>query len=188
MTSNKMTNNVCEVVGVLNSEESLDSVIDHLLTSGFDQSEISLLATEKSVVEKLGHRYQKISSLEAEPTVPRKAYVAPENMSIAQGALVSGFLYVGAFAAASAVLALGGTIAMILAGGTLGATGGGLIGAVLGEFMEEKHAAYIQEQLEHGGLLIWVRARDQCHESEATRIMRLHKADDVRSIWCSIPT
>lgn len=47
MTSRTKTNKVCEVVGILNDESNLESTIDHLLTSGFDQSEISLLASER---------------------------------------------------------------------------------------------------------------------------------------------
>lgn len=91
MTSRRKTNKVCEVVGVLDNETTLESTIDHLLTSGFDQSEISLLANEKAVVEKLGHRYKKLSSLEDNVDVPRIAYVASENLGMAKGALIGGY-------------------------------------------------------------------------------------------------
>lgn len=74
-----------------------------------------------------------------------------------------------------------------MAGGILGAAGGGLIGAALSQFVEEDHANYLQEQLEHGGLLLWVRARDRDLESKAMKIMRSHRASDVRSIWCALP-
>lgn len=187
MTAKSKRNKVCEVVGVLNNETNLENAIGQLLTSGFDQSEISLLATEKSVVEKLGHRYKKLSSLEDNLQAPRVAYVAPENLGLAKGALIGGFLYVGAFAAASAVLAMGWSLPLILAGGSLGAAGGGLIGAALSQFVEAEHAIYIQDQLEHGGLLLWVRARDPEHESQAMKIMKSHDASDVRSLWCQLP-
>ncbi len=39
MTSPIKTTKVCEVVGVLKNEANLENTIDHLLTSGFDQSE-----------------------------------------------------------------------------------------------------------------------------------------------------
>lgn len=187
MTSRRKTNKVCEVVGVLENETTLENTIDHLLTSGFDQSEISLLASERAVVEKLGHRYKKLASLEDNEAVPRIAYVASENLGMAKGALIGGLLYVGAFAAASIVLAMGWSFPLIMAGGILGAAGGGLIGAGLAQFVEEDHANYLQEQLEHGGLLLWVRARDRDLESKAMKIMRSHRASDVRSVWCALP-
>lgn len=187
MTSPIKTTKVCEVVGVLKNEANLENTIDHLLTSGFDQSEISLLATERSVVEKLGHRYNKLSSLEGNSAVPRIAYVASENLSVAKGALIGGFLYVGTFAVASVVLAMGWPLPFIVAGGFLGAVGGGLIGLALGQFVEANHADYLQEQLEHGGLLLWVRARDRERETKAMKIMKSHHARDIRSVWCALP-
>ena len=187
MTSQTKTNKVCEVVGVLNNESTLENTIDHLLTSGFDQSEISLLGSERSVIEKLGHRYKKLSSLEDSLSVPRIAYVAYENLGVAKGALIGGLLYVGTFAAASVVLAMGWSLPLIMTGGLLGAVGGGLIGAALAQFIEENHASYLQEQLEHGGLLLWVRARDQERKSKAMKIMKAHHAANVRSVWCALP-
>jgi len=187
MTSQTKRNKVCEVVGVLGNETVLENTIDHLLTSGFDQSEISLLANENSVVEKIGHRYKKLASLEDNLAVPRIAYVASENLGVAKGALIGGFLYVGTFAAASVVLAMGWPLPLIMAGGFLGAVGGGFIGAAIANYVEENHANYLQEQLEHGGLLLWVKARDREHISKAVKIMKSHRATNVRSLWCALP-
>ena len=39
---------------------SLQSAIDELLSSGFHRAELSLLASEHAVVEKLGHQYTKV--------------------------------------------------------------------------------------------------------------------------------
>jgi len=64
---------VREAVGVFNRPEDLQDAIDELLSSGFHRAELSLLATEQAVEEKLGHRYEKVSALADDPTVPRSS-------------------------------------------------------------------------------------------------------------------
>ena len=67
---------VREAVGVFNRPGDLQDAIDELLSSGFHRSELSLLATEQAVDEKLGHWYERFSALADDPTVPRAAYVS----------------------------------------------------------------------------------------------------------------
>ena len=47
---------VREAVGVFNRSEDLQDAIDELLSSGLDRAELSLLASEHAVEDKLGHR------------------------------------------------------------------------------------------------------------------------------------
>ncbi len=104
-----------EVVGVFGDASSFQEAIDELLTSGFDRAEISLLAGEEAVVEKLGHKYKKIEEIEDNDEAPRADYVDAESLGEAKGALIGGLFYIGAFAAAGAILASGGALATILA-------------------------------------------------------------------------
>ena len=53
------TTTIREAVGVFRDPASLQEAIDELLSSGFDRAEVSLLAGEHAVEEKLGHRYRK---------------------------------------------------------------------------------------------------------------------------------
>lgn len=105
-----------EVVGVFNDERSLQEEIDELLMSGFDRAEVSLLAGEDTVVEKLGHKYKKVEEIEDNADAPRADYIDAESVGEAKGALMGGLFYIGAFATAGAILASGGTLATILAG------------------------------------------------------------------------
>ena len=91
---------VREAVGVFSRPEDLQDAIDELLSSGFDRADLSLLASEHAVKEKLGHRYEKISALADDPTVPRAAYVSTEAIGGAEGGLIGGLMYVGATVAA----------------------------------------------------------------------------------------
>ena len=179
MTVEQEGRTVREAVGAFDRPESFQSAIDDLLSSGFDRAELSLLASERAVEEKLGHRYDKVSALADDPAVPREAYVSTEAIGGAEGGLIGGLMYVGATAAAGAVVISGGTLAtaigaMMLAGGV-----GGLIGSILAKWVGNHHAHYLQEQMDRGGLLLWVRTWDAEDERRAVEILRKHSGGDV---------
>lgn len=168
-----------EAVGVFQSAETLQGAADELLSSGFDLADLSLLASEHAVEEKLGHLYRRVEKLEDDPQVPRAAYVPNDSFDEARGALISGLTFVGAVGAAGAMVAAGGALAgTILAAAALGGAGG-LIGSTLGRMIAQHHADHLHAQLEKGGLLLWVRTRDSAHEKRAEDIMRRHGALDV---------
>lgn len=170
-----------EAVGVFDDAGALQEAIDELLSSGFNRAEISLLASERAVEEKLGHAYEKVAELEDDPSVPRAAYVSTEALGDAEGGLIGGLVYVGALAAAGAVVASGGALAAAIAGAAMAGGAGGLIGTVLAKLVGDHHAHYLQEQLGHGGLLLWVRTRDREHERRAVEILSKHSAHDVHA-------
>lgn len=168
-----------EAVGVFDDLRSIEAAIDALLSNGFDRAEISLLAGQRAVEEKLGHRYRRVDDLEDDPVAPRAAYVSRESVGDAEGALVGGLFYVGAAAAAGAVFASGGTLAAAIAASALAGGAGGVIGSVLASIVGKHHADYLQTQLDRGGLLLWIRTWDVEHEKRATRILSRHSAHDV---------
>ncbi|HEY7577998.1 MAG TPA: hypothetical protein VH855_10415 [Acetobacteraceae bacterium] len=168
-----------EAVGIFHRSENLQSAIDELLSSGFHRAELSLLASESTVQEKLGFRYEKVSVLADDPTVPRSAYVSSEAIGGAEGGLIGGLAYVGAVVAAGAVVASGGTLtAGIVAAGLAGGTGG-LLGTVLAKWVGDHHAHYLREQIEHGGQLLWVRTWNTEDEERAVEILMRHSAGEV---------
>jgi hypothetical protein len=175
-----------EAVGVFSTAETLEAAIDDLMSSGFDRNEISLLAGEDTVEGKLGHRYQKVTELEDDAQTPRAAYVSTESIGDAEGALVGGLLYVGALAAAGAVVASGGTLAAAIAAATVAGGSGGLLGAALAKRVGDHHAHHLQEQLDRGGLLLWVRTTTPEREKRATEILARHSGSDVHTH--TIPT
>jgi hypothetical protein len=176
MTVEKDVRAVREAVGVFGRPEELQDAIDELLSSGFDRAELSLLASEHAVEEKLGHRYQKVSSLADDPTIPRAAYVSSEAIGGAEGGLIGGLMYVGAAAAAGAIVASGGTLATAIAATALAGGAGGLIGSILAKWVGNHHARYLQDQMNHGGLLLWVRTWTAEDEKRAVGILRKHSA------------
>lgn len=170
---------VREAVCVFQDETSLQAAADELMASGFDRSHLSLLAGEKTVEQRLGHKYDKVAEIEDDTAVPTLAYVGKDSRTEAEAAVISGLAYVGALGALGGIVASGGTIAIALAGAAAAGGAGGAIGAMLSRYIEEHHARHLQDQLDHGGLLLWVRTSDPGRETKAVEILARHSAKDV---------
>jgi hypothetical protein len=170
---------VREAVGVFHDEKSLQDAADGLLSAGFDRSHLSLLAGDKTVEQRLGHAYDKVAELEDDPTAPHLAYIGSDSRTEAKSAVIGGLAYVGALGTVGLIVASGGTIAAALIGAAVAGGAGGAVGAALSRFIDGHHAHYLQEQLDRGGLLLWVRTADAAHETRAVEILRTHSAEDV---------
>lgn len=168
-----------EAVGIFRSPQGLQGAIDELLRSGFHRAELSLLASEAAVSEKLGHLYTKVDVLADDPEVPRAAYVAGEDIGDAEGGIIGGLIYVGATVAAGAVVASGGTLLAAVTGAALAGGTGGLIGSVLAKWLGDHHAHHLQEQIERGGLLLWVRTPDAAREERAIQVLGKYSAEKI---------
>ena len=103
--------------------------------------------------------------------MPTAAYVSPESTGGAEGAVVGALMYVGAGVLTGPVAAAGAGIASILGAAVIGGGLGGAIGTALAVAIGTEHAQHIKEQLERGGLLLWVRTWDQDHERRAIKIL-----------------
>jgi hypothetical protein len=168
-----------EAVGYFETADALQEAADELMSSGFDRAELSLLAGEHAVEQKLGHKYKRVEELEDDPRVARCFYVSTEAIGDAEGALIGTPLYVAAAATAGLIVASGGTMAATIIGAALAGGAGGIIGGILAKLVGDHHAQHLQKQLDHGGLLLWVRTRDAIHEQRAVDILRRHSGRDV---------
>ena len=177
-----------EAVAVFHSVDDLTAAIDALLSSGFDRAYLSLMAARHTVDAKLGHVFTQVAELEDEASLPRIAYISKESLGDAEGGLIGGLMYLGAVVAAGAVVASGGTVASAILATVLSGGGGGAVGALLARTLDRHHANYLEEQLDHGGILLWVRTPDAAHETSAQRILAKHAGDDVHLHNLSEPT
>jgi len=167
-----MTEYAREVVAVFDDTEALDKAVYTLETRGFDRAAFSLLASEEAVAQRLGHRYQRVSETEDDPRMPRDTFFSRISRLEAE------YLPAPALAAVG-VLIVAGTGAILPV--VIAAGGGALIGAALGRVMHERHATRVREQLERGGLLLWVSVRNVSEEEMALEVLRAHSAHDVHS-------
>lgn len=176
---NEQSETLREAVGVFTAVSDLQAAIDELLSSGFHRAELSLLAGEDAVNDKLAGHYVNARAVADDPVVPRTAYVSPQAIGDAQGGMVGGLAYAGAIVAAGAVAVSGGTIAATIIAATLVGGAGGVVGSILAKWLGDNHAHYLQTQIDRGGLLLWVRTWDAKAEDRATDILKRHSSRDV---------
>jgi hypothetical protein len=170
---------VHEAVGVFNDADSLQAALDDLQSNGFMRQELSILANEDTVKKKLGHTYRRVEDVEDDPKAPRTIFVSNETIGEAVGSVIGLPLYIAAATASGIVAASGGalltSIIATVAAGAVGAS----IGSIFAHMIAKHHADFIQSQIMHGGLLLWVHLRAPDMEERAMEILRKHSAYDV---------
>jgi hypothetical protein len=167
---------VTEAVGVFHDVSTLDAAVEELRRAGFRQEDISLLAGQETVEKKLGHRYARVEELEDDPDVPRAGYRTRSSLGESEDLLIGSLTYLPALLAAGTVVASAGVVAAAVTGA---AVAGAALGTVLGHWMDKQHAEWLQEQLDRGGLLLWVRTPSPEAEQKALGILSRHSAHDV---------
>lgn len=170
---------VHEVVADFDNVDTLQDAIDELQNSGFDRSDLSLLAGEHAIEEKLGHIYTKATDIEDDPDVPTIAYISPEAIGDAKAALIGTPMYFAAITATGIMAAVGGPLAAIVAVAVAAGGAGAILGSVLALMVDKHHADYIEKQIGHGGLLLWVHTSDDKREKRAKEILSKHSAHDI---------
>jgi hypothetical protein len=145
------------IVGVLPSQTALQAVLDDLGEKGFDRAQFGVLASKDAVS---GEAAKSAADIAADPAASTEAPIEPESEHTLAGALIGGLFYIGAAAAAGAVILTGGGLGVALAA-LVGAGGaGGLVGALVAHGIHEDQAQMIESQLAHGGLVLWIEPRD----------------------------
>lgn len=170
---------VHEAVGIFDNEDALHTAIDELQENGFMRQELSVLAEEKAVEEKLHRIYKRTEEAIDDPDAPRTIFVPQETLGEAEGALIGTPLYVAATTAGAVTVASGGTILTAIVAAAAAGAAGTAIGGVLASFLAQHHADYIQDQLGKGGILLWVHLRSPDMEEKARQILAKHTNKDV---------
>jgi len=168
-----------EIIGLFHDERAMQTAVDELFIAGFDRSSCSLLADPRAVEKQLGHGYEKAAELGDEPDALRVHYIGRDSRIEGQSLIIGIPGYAGGVLAAGIIAASGGTALEV----ALGTAGIGLACALLGvaaaRYIGRHHANYLAAQLARGGLLLWVRVRDETQERLAGEILRRHAAEDV---------
>ncbi len=165
-----------EAVAVLDDVVSLEKTVDDLRAAGFAEDDISLLAGHDAVESKLGHMYRRVEEMEDDPQAPRTAFVSSKDFSRREGLVVASLTYVPTLIAAGTVVASAGAVAAALAGV---AVAGASIGTLLTHWMDKRHAEWLEDQLDRGGILLWVRTPDTAAERKALEVLTRYSAHDV---------
>ena len=168
-----------EAIGVFDSFEDLQKAFYDLRMVGFSRYDISLLGKEEALKEKLGKAYWRSTELEDDPHAPRAAFVSEEAIGELEGSIAGGFFFLGSYVAMGAMLTAASTVAASIAAIAIGGLPASVIGILLARRINAHHKDYYATQLEHGGILLWVRVRDKEREDLAVKIMKAHSGRDV---------
>ncbi|HKL69752.1 hypothetical protein [Salibaculum sp.] len=168
-----------EAVGVFDTFEDLQQAFYDLRMVGIHHSNISLLANESVLKEKLGKAYWRASDLEDDPHAPRAHFVSEEAIGELEGAIAGGFFFVGSYIAMAAMLTPASTLAASIAAIAIGGSPSAVIGTLLARRVGKHHKDYYANQIEHGGILLWVRVDNKEREELAVKIMKGHSGRDV---------
>lgn len=171
--------NVPEAVGIFDTFESLQKAVYDLMMTGFSRYDISLLADQKVLEEKLGTAYWTAPELADNPDAPRAAFVSEEAIGEFEGAIAGGFFFLGSYIAMMALLTPASTIAASIAAIAIGGSPTAVIGTLLARRVGKHHKDYYANQIQHGGILLWVRTWDKQKEELAVKILKGHSGHDV---------
>ncbi len=171
--------NIPEAVGVFDSFEALQAAFYDLRMAGFSRYDISLLGSETALKEKLGDAWWRSEDLDDNPEVPRAAFVSEEAMGELEGMIVGGAFFIPAYIATAVVAAAGATVAATAAAVAIAGLPAAAIGVLLARRTDKRHKDYYARQIEHGGILLWVRVADKEKERRAVEVLRSHSGKDV---------
>jgi hypothetical protein len=168
-----------EAVGVFDSADRMEDAVNDLEENGFDRAMISLLSTSGDAREKLGLRLYDITQLEDAAGTPRHAFISSDAIGAAKGGLIAAGMGIAAIVAAGVAMSEDATLGQALIATMASGAVGLMIGGLLARRFQRNHSALLQEQIDNGGLLLWVRTLSASDEKVATEVLRRNGASDV---------
>jgi hypothetical protein len=171
-----------EAVGAFVDTDKIRDAIAELESSEFRPEEVGLLAGEYTVRKDLGDFYTQINQFSDSADAPNTAFVKKESMGDALHAYLGGLFFAGSTGAAGAAVASAAVLGGGLAAAVTGVAAIGAIGAVLALIIHESDAEELEQQVDEGHLLLFVRARDPAHEKRAVEILQRHTPIEVKVV------
>lgn len=170
---------VPEAVGVFDTFESFQKAFYDLRMVGFSRYDLSVLGSDEALKEKFGDAYLRAEKMEDDPHVPRAAFVSEEAIGEMEGVIIGGAFFIPSYIAMAAMAAAGGTAAATAAAVAIVGLPAAAIGLLLARRVQQHHKDYYAKQIEHGGILLWVRVADKQRERLAVDILKGHSGKDV---------
>ena len=158
---------------IVGSEDRAIRITEELKSSGFSRDDISVLFPDKGTTREFAH--------EKKTKAPEGATTGVITGGALGGAL--GWLAgIGALAIPGAgPFIAAGPIMAALSGGAIGATAGGLTGALIGLGIPEYEAKRYQDRLKEGNILISVHSDNSDETRRAKEIFERNGAEDISS-------
>ncbi|MDX1484553.1 MAG: hypothetical protein R3229_08735 [Alphaproteobacteria bacterium] len=176
---------VRQVVATFFDAESLEQAVDALKAAGFGSEEISAVAGAQAVKQSLAGHYMEPGESKDEPGAPKTAFVGRESVGDAVHGILGAFFFTGATLAAGGLVATAGALASPVIAAIAGAAAVGGIGAVTAAQIDKSEAERLQEEIDRGHLLLFVRIGDSQQEREVLGILKGHEGFEPHVIEVS---
>lgn len=147
------------VGGVFRSSEEALKAIERLREIGFDANDISVMAKDKDKIDEIDANTDAdvIDESSKRGSNAGKGFGIGAGTGGVLGGIAGLIAEVGLLAIPGiGVLAAAGPLATTLSGAAIGATGGGLVGALTGAGIPEKNAKEYEKYLKEGNILLLV--------------------------------
>ena len=171
---------VREAVGVFSDADQLTSAIDELERTGFERSQFGILATEQTVMERLGELYSRTNAVHDPDKEPAIAFVSRDSIGEIGESMGGGLYFIGISSVAGVIVAssaiIGGAVAVAV-GSVLGV---GLVGLAVGAMIHQSDATELQQRVDEGHVLLFVRLPHGEGEQQAKAILGRYSTTDVK--------
>lgn len=171
---------VKEAVGVFKNLDDLNEAVNELEITAFPRHDISVLGGTHGLNREYGRASIDPRLAEDDPYAPRTVPIHPEEKAIGKGVVIGVGAYIGAIAGA---FILGPQADYLLFIPTV-ATGtfiGGALGWLVTEMLRFRFSREIEDQIDEGGLVLWVRTMGRSKERLAQDIMRKHGGTHIHT-------
>jgi hypothetical protein len=180
MGSKDSSNTIREAVGIFFEIDHLHEAVDELVASGFSFEDLGLLAGQDTVRQRLGEFYSEVNESAGGPEGPSTAFVAEKSMGDTVHAFLGTLFFVGTTAASGAAVASAAVLGGSLVPAVAGAAAMGAIGGALALIIHQSDAEHLEEQVDEGHLLLFVRTEDADEEASAVDILSRHGAFEAK--------
>ncbi len=180
MTTSGNAPSIREAVGIFLNAEPLKAAIKDLLTSGYEAEELGLLASEQVVERSLGDLYARTNQDHASSEAPAIAFIRKESIGETPRTVGGSLFFVGTSALVGGVVASAAVFGGALLAAIGGIVGTSVVGALVANIIHQSDAEYLQQQVDEGHILLFVRMADSTREQQAMDILTRHCGVDVK--------
>lgn len=168
-----------EVIGIFSSIRDLNEAVDKLLSHGFNQHSLRVIANELVFNTQFHLNYKTIYDVINDQSIPKKPFYAEENIAIAEGAVMGFLVYictlgVAWFAIEHREETIQFIIMILIA--ILVST---IIGIILAISLDRHHKKYINSQLIKGGIPIWIHYENTSQQKLIELILKNNNAKNI---------
>ncbi|MEH6402820.1 MAG: hypothetical protein V7750_05560 [Sneathiella sp.] len=168
-----------EAVGLFDDIGAVHDCIEELQNKGFERSDLTMLSRPEVIGSKSTLPIVDTKQTEDSQTASRGPVIEPETVGNVQGAALGAPVYIFTLCGAGISAAIGLSLPLLLLiSGIAGIVGIG-VGVYAMQFVLRRQNGYYRQQLDHGGIPLWIQTRDADHEKRAIETLTENRARDV---------